>query len=201
MPCERINPQSYGKSSDYKNLLCRFCKSKSIVKRGKRKTKNKGVLQISWCKDCDRRFTEDNGFYRMRNSPHKITLCLDLFFQGISTRKIQAHLKTFYEKNSSWVSTYFWIVKYSKIMSNFTDKLKLNVGNELQIDEMEYKTKGEKSWFVDCMDLKTRYLVSSEYVKHRNLKEIKNVLKKAKKKVDNQIRTITTDGYLGYLEL
>jgi hypothetical protein len=74
----------------------------------------------------------------MRNSPQKITLCLDLFFRGISTRKIQEHLQAFYAKNASWVSIYFWVIKYPRIISKFTDNLKLKVGPEVQIDEIEF---------------------------------------------------------------
>lgn len=67
----------------------------------------------------------------MRNSPQKITLCLDLFFRGISTRKIQEHLQVFYPKNARWVSIYFWVIKYPKIISNYTNNLKLNIGREV----------------------------------------------------------------------
>lgn len=70
------------------------CKSKEIKKDGKRKT-NRGLIQRYKCKECSYRFIQNDGFYRMRNSPQKITLCLDLFYKGISTRQIQGHSKLF----------------------------------------------------------------------------------------------------------
>ncbi len=47
-------------------------------------------------------------------------------------------LDLFYPKNASWISIYFWVIKYSKIISNYTDNLKLKVGQEVQIDEIEF---------------------------------------------------------------
>lgn len=130
----------------------------------------------------------------MRNSPQKITLCLDLFYRGISTRKVQEHLQAFYPHNSSWVSIWKWIVKYSKIISKFTDKLKLQVGKEIQIDEMQFKTKGKESWFFDSIDTKTKFMVASNYVKSRELKTYKELIKKVKEKTGTQIEICTTDG-------
>ena len=74
----------------------------------------------------------------MRNAPQKITLCLDLFYRGVSTRKVQEHLASFYPHNSSWVSIYSWIIKYSKQISKFTNRLKLSVSAEAQTDEIEF---------------------------------------------------------------
>lgn len=51
-----------------------------------------------------------------------------------------------------------------------------------------------RSWFIDSIDTTTRYMVSSEFTKHRDLKEIKQVLKQAKKKIKNQISIVTSDG-------
>ena len=123
---------------NYKKVLCPNCNSENIIKRGFRKTENRGKIQRYSCKECSHRFVIDEGFYRMRNHPKKITCALDLFYRGVSTRKVQEHFKAFYPKNSSHKSVYKWVVKYSDMISNFTDKLKINSGKEIQVDEMEY---------------------------------------------------------------
>jgi transposase-like protein len=110
----------------------------------------------------------------MRNSPQKITLCLDLFFRGISTRQVQQHLQCFYTKNSSWVSIYKWVVKYSNLIYDNINSIKLKIGEELQIDEMEVGSRKSKynGWFIDCIDSSTRFMVSSEFAKARGKNEI-----------------------------
>lgn len=125
---------------------------------------------------------------------------MDLFYRGVSTRKVQEHLSAFYPHNCDHRTILRWIVKYSKMIHSFTNKIKINCGEELQIDEMEYKTKGKKSWFIDSIDTKTRYMVASEYTRTREQKELKSVLKTAKSKTQNQIKIVTSDGYTAYFK-
>jgi hypothetical protein len=177
-------------------IKCSNCKSEHIKKDGKRKTENRGFIQRYKCLECSKRFVQDDGFFRMRNSPQKITCALDLFYNGVSTRKVQSHFKAFFPHNASNVSIYSWIVKYSKIMHKFTDNLKLNIGNEVQVDEVEYQRrishfekKGtQTNYFVDSIDTQTRFMVASDYCDSRAGKGIKAVIQKAKNKTDNQRR-------------
>ncbi|MBU2616969.1 MAG: DDE-type integrase/transposase/recombinase [Nanoarchaeota archaeon] len=193
------------KQREYKKVCCPNCNSHSVVKRGLRQTENRGKIQRFGCNDCGKRFVQDDGFFRMRNNPQKITLCLDLFYRGVSTRKVQEHLQAFYPHNSSHKTIYEWVIKYAQKISKFTDNLKLNVGKELQIDEMEYgrrkhhRRKGvDRNWFIDAIDCQTRFMVSSEYVKQRKQKEIKKVLARAKKNTSEQFKIISSDGLLAY---
>jgi len=179
-------------------IKCSKCHSENIKKNGSRKTQNRGIIQRYKCCDCGFRFIENDGFYRMRNAPQKITLCLDLFYKGVSTRKVQDHLRAFYPHNSSHVSIYEWVIKYSNIIYNFTNKIPLKTGNELMVDEMEYSTKGKQSWFVDCMDTRTRYMVASDFMYGRTMPRLIKVLRNARKKTANQISVVTTDGLMAY---
>ncbi len=179
-------------------IKCLHCKSKEVVKRGYFQTQTNGKQQRYFCKDCNKKFIEQTPFYRMRNSPQKITLSIDLFYRGISTRKVQEHLQAFYPHNSSHKSIYKWVIKYSKLIHKKVKNIKLNVGEELQVDEMEYKTKGKKSWFIDSIDTTTRFMVSSNFTEKREQVELKKVLLLAKKKTGEQIKICTTDGYTAY---
>jgi transposase-like protein len=142
----------------------------------------------------------------MRNSPQKITLCLDLFYRGVSTRKVQEHLQTFYPHNSSHKTIYKWIVKYAKQISKFTDKLKVKVGSEIQMDEIEYfrrkshkaKKGTAKNWFIDSIDTDSKFMVASDYCKSRGRKNITSVVKQIKNKAINKPEVITTDGFFAY---
>ncbi len=140
----------------------------------------------------------------MRNSPQKITLCLDLFYRGVSIRKVQEHLQSFYPHNSSNVSIYSWVLKYSRMISSFTSKLKLQIGNEVQIDEVEYHRRKshkqkrgiEENWFIDSIDTKTRFMVASDYFKARGQKEISQIMKIIKDKTESEEPCSKTAGHL-----
>ena len=186
-----------------KEIICPKCKSKEVIKWGKRKTQNRGKVQRYRCKSCSETFILD-PFYRMRNNPQKITCALDLFYRGLSTREIQEHFKAFYPHNSSWVSIYNWIRKFSLKITGFTDKLKVKTGSYVEVDELQFRRrkrhnkKGtEENWFIDAIDVKTRFMVSSAYVKHRSKEEIRRVLLNLKGKTD-RVKIVTTDGLTAY---
>lgn len=181
-------------------IICSKCNEENVIKWTKRKTENRGLIQRYKCKDCGKTFSLDEGFFRMRNTPNKVTLCLDLFYKGISTRQIQSHLQAFYPYNSSHKSIYKWVVKYGELIGKFTDKLKIKTSKEMQIDEMEISSRKSRynGFFIDCIDVDTRFMISSEFKKHRDLREVKQVLAKAKAKTENQLQTITSDGWLAY---
>jgi transposase-like protein len=186
-------------------IRCPNCKNQEVVKQGTFQTEAHGEQQRYFCKNCNKKFIERTGFYRMRNNEKKITISIDLFYRGVSTRKVQEHLKAFYPYNASHKSIYKWIIKYSKKISKFTEGLKLQVGKEIQLDEMEYSRrkysnkKGvDKNWFIDCIDSKTRFMVASEFVRSRKQEEIKQVLKRTKEKTEEQVKIVTTDGLTSY---
>lgn len=187
------------------NINCPKCKKNNTKKRGIRSTQHRGKIQRYFCKNCNFSFIESNGFKRMRNSPKKITLSLDLFFRGLSTREIQNHLKAFYPHNSDHSTILRWIRKYSLLIAEFTDKLKVNTGSYIEVDEMEFHRRKshkarlgiDKNWLINALDVKTRFLLCSNYAKNRNQRELKAVFKKVKDKSDN-IKIVTTDGFMAY---
>lgn len=143
----------------------------------------------------------------MRNNPNKVTCAIDLFYRGVSTRKVQEHFQTFYPHNSSHMSIYRWVVKFSKKISKFTDNLKLQVGEECQIDEVEFKRrlyhqKGKKGtedvYFIDSIDTTTRFMTATNFSNQREIKDLKVVTTSIKKKTGKQVKIVTTDGLQGY---
>jgi len=181
--------------------FCPKCKEKSVNRDGVRPTKNRGVVQRYKCNNCNHRFSIDNGFWKMKNHEHKVTACMDMYYFGISLRKIQAHLQMFYPKTSHYSSIYRWIVKYTEMISNITATLSVNSGVVLMSDEMEYKRLGRQNWFVDTLDTKTRFMVSSGFIQSRTNEDLIRVLKEAKNKTNGSIKIVTTDALLGYPEV
>lgn len=190
------------------NIICPKCKSKEVIKWTTRKTQNRGVIQRYKCKDCNKYFTLDDGFFRMRNNPQKITQAVDLFYRGASTRGVQGHLAMFFPHNADHSTILRWVWKYSKIIGKFTDKLKLNLSEEIQFDEIEYKrrkshikgSKGtEDNFFIDGVCPQTRFMIASEYTKVRNKKKITSIISSAKERTTTKIQMVTTDGLNSYI--
>lgn len=190
---------------DKQKILCPKCKSKEVIKWGKRKTENRGKVQRYCCKSCSETFVNDS-FGRMRNSPEKITCALDLFYRGLSTREVQNHFKAFYPHNANHSTILRWIRKFSSKIASFTDNLKINSGSYIEVDEMEYHRRKshkrklgiDKNWLINAIDVKNRFLISSAYVKHRSKNNIKKVLSNTKNKTGTQVKIIQTDGLTAY---
>jgi len=75
--------------------ICPFCKSDQVTKKGIRRCKTQ-EKQRYLCKDCKKKFIGDKEFEKIKASPEMITLVLDLYFKGISLRKISDHIKQIY---------------------------------------------------------------------------------------------------------
>jgi transposase-like protein len=181
-----------------KEIICEKCNGKNIKKDGVRETKNRSKVQRYKCKDCSHRFSLDDGFWKMKNHENKITSCMNMYYAGMSLRKIQEHLQMFAPKNSHYSTIYRWIVKYANMIGVLTDYIQIKSGKELMSDEMEYHRLGEQNWFVDVMDTETRFVVASDYMKSRTIENLTKVLKKGKLATREQIKVVTTDGLQGY---
>ena len=180
------------------DILCEKCDGKNIKKDGIRETKNRGNVQRYKCKDCSYRFSIDDGFWKMKNHENKITSWMNMYYAGMSLRKIQEHMQMFAPKNSHYSTIYRWIVKYANMISTLTNNLQIQSGQELMSDEMEYHRLGEQNWFVDVMDTKTRFVVASDYIKSRTIENLTRVLKHGKFATGEQVKIVTTDGLQGY---
>ena len=186
--------------------ICPICKSKKVVKRGYIQTKIKGKKQRYYCKLCNRKFIPQDAFYRMRNNPEKITCALDLFYRGLSTREVQEHFRAFYPHNSDHSTILRWIRKYNSQIASFTDNIKIQTGSYIEVDEMEYHRRKshkkklgiDKNWFIDGINVKTRFMINFAYVKNRSKNSIKKVLSNIKDKTGEQIKIVTTDGLMAY---
>ncbi len=45
-------------------IKCVHCGKNNFIKKGFRKTENRGKIQVYKCLECNRKFTNDEGFYR-----------------------------------------------------------------------------------------------------------------------------------------
>lgn len=185
-------------------ILCPACKSESVVKRGIRKTQF-GEVQRFGCTDCGHRFVVDKGFCRMKFNPKIVTQTLDLYFKGLSQRKIADHLKQFESVSVAQPTILSWIKKYLKLLAKYSEKYKAEVGKIWHSDETTVfiKKEGEKKyyqWIWNVMDAKTRYLLACQITETRFVKDARIPLKKAKSVTNVRPDAIVTDGLQAYKE-
>ncbi|KQC03061.1 MAG: hypothetical protein APR53_01795, partial [Methanoculleus sp. SDB] len=123
-------------------ITCPMCSSTTVLKYGLRKTRF-GKTQRYRCGACNYTFVENQGFKHMKHDPKIITLALDLYFKGVSLRKIADHLKQFHEIEVAQTTPMRWIKKYLKLLAHYVEKNKVNTGKIWHSDEMTVFIKKE----------------------------------------------------------
>ena len=70
-------------------VKCKHCRSQNYSKEEFRITQNRGKIRKYFCKDYQKYFTNDTGFYRMRFDEKIITMSIDMFVSNLLSRKMR----------------------------------------------------------------------------------------------------------------
>ncbi|MBU0758487.1 MAG: DDE-type integrase/transposase/recombinase [Nanoarchaeota archaeon] len=162
-------------------IKCVHCGSKDFVKEGFRKTKNIGKIQKYRCHKCHKIFTNDDGFYRMRNNEKIITMSIDMYLSNLSSRKMRNQLKRHMETKISHVSVLDWVRKYVLKVNRFVEGLKPVLSGKVYADETEIPCQRRKDIFWCSVDWDTRFINATLYSPHsQNLKDATAFMKEIK---------------------
>jgi len=176
---------------------CRYCGSYDVIRFGSRFNKT-GKKQIFKCKECGKRFIVEDGFSRMKADPKTITSALDLYFKGISLRKVIDHLSQFDGIKVYHTTVLRWIQKYTELVNAYVEDLKPELSEVWHVDEMMVKTGGKWSWLWHVMDSETRFLLANLISKTREIKDARRLFQEAKKNAGKKPEAIITDGLRAY---
>ena len=185
--------------ADKEKPVCPYCKTQDVRKYGKRFCKDR-TKQVYKCVPCDRKFTEEKDFQGCKGDSKVTTVILDLYFKGISLRKISDHLKQFYNLDLNASNILRRILKYSKIINNYVETLTPEVSDQWHTDEMQIQAGGKWKWLWNVMDKETKYLITRKVTDRRRIWDSIKVLKDAKETAQKQPVFLVTDGCVAYHE-
>lgn len=149
-------------NKDNEKPRCKHCHSLNIIKYGKVREK-----QQFKCKRCGHRFFNDDCFVGMRTPKKAIALGIELYFSGLSLRKVQTMLRKIYGVKVSRKTIWKWLLKYSELVKDFTSDLRPELSKLWHVDETVIKVRGQTYWLWQIIDSKTRFLVASHFSKTR----------------------------------
>ena len=163
------------------------------------------------CKDCEHRFRESALVKGSRYSPEMVSLTLDLYFSGLSLRKIARTVNNHFGTKMGSTSIYRWIQTLVPRISEYANSLTPELSGTWQADELFVKMKGgvkdtqynqnSMAYLWNVMDRGTRFLLASKVSKNRNDDGAVKAMLEAKKNAhDSQPETIITDGHRSYNE-
>jgi len=199
-----VNNSDVQEIENSNELICK-CGSLNVIKDGVRKNKS-GTIQRFKCKECLREWSDNLGFAKNKINSKIITMALDLYFKGISLRKVQEHIVLFHGVKVSHVAILNWIHKFGEVVAPFVDSLvPKDVSGVYHIDEMmvhvrkEHHEKGHYQWLWNMMDNTTKFWISSKVSQRREVEDARAVFQDAKRKTPKPI-AIVHDGNPSYNE-
>jgi transposase-like protein len=180
--------------NDTETQTCKFCHSPNFIRYGLKNGK-----QVYRCKECNRKFVDNVDFENMKYNPKIIALTLDLYFRGLSLRKISQHLKEFYNLKITHMSIYNWIEKYVGIMNQYVNTIQPDIGEVWHTDEMMVSIGGSWEYLWNVMDEKTRFQLASVVSTERRVRDARMVFQKAKQNAGGRKpKFMVTDGLPAY---
>lgn len=177
-------------------VQCVRCGSINVMRYGRSANK-----QVFKCKDCGKKFREETLLKKAKYDPEVITLTLDLYFKGVSLRKISDHLRQFQGLEVNFSTIYTWLQKYVKAMDSYVSTLTPQLSGKWHEDEMKLKVKGGEieqdgtqwKWLWNVMDKGTRFQLAAEISKTKNELNSMRAFLRAKEIAKAIPREIVTD--------
>lgn len=178
-------------------LSCEACDSLSVVCDGVRHNKS-GDVPTYLCRSCDHRFSGKLGFKKRRSDPEVIALALDLYFRGLSIRKIVEHFRQTRNLTVSRMCVYRWVTHYSKLAAEWMDAQGARTSDRWHIDETVVNVNGQNTYLWNVLDHNTRFLLATHVSKNRSLANTRTPLRKAKAATPDRPDDVLSDGMTAY---
>lgn len=176
---------------------CPQCRSGDVERHQVRHNKSGDVVRYS-CGACGRTFSGAEGFHNRRADPEKIALALDLYFRGLSLRKITDHLSQVYSLKVSAMTVYRWVVHYSKLAAKWMDAQGARTGDRWHIDETVVNINGDNTYLWNVLDSESRFLLATHISHNRSLENTRIPLRRAKQATPDRPFEVMSDGMASY---
>jgi transposase-like protein len=198
-----VNNSDIKEIENQNDLVCK-CGSMQVIKIGIRHNKS-GNIQRFKCKKCSHKWSDNLGFANNRVNSKIITMAIDLYFKGVSLRKIKEHIVMFHGVTVSHVAILGWIRKFAEAVAPYVDQFKPELSGVYHVDEMmvhvrkEENGKGHYSWLWNMMDNTTRFWISSKVSQRREVEDARSSFQDAKTRSPMPV-ALVHDGLQSYNE-
>jgi transposase-like protein len=144
-------------------VSCKKCGSIRVIKYGIDCGK-----QSYACKDCRARFVQDSLLKKAKFNPELVSLTLDLYFSGLSLRKIARNISDHFNIDLNYSTIYTWIQKLMPKIAEYVNTLTPQLSKTWHADELFVRVRGgthqgKGVGFVwNIMDRESRFLIVSK---------------------------------------
>ena len=136
----------------------------------------------------------------MRKTKQIISTALEMYFEGLSFRKVARMINRIFKVCISYPTIHKWIKKYAPLVKEYAHRLVPQCGGgKWHNDETVLKVKGENVYYWDIIDEDTKFLLDGfNSGRRRSRREARDLYKNAKEYARAFPKAIYCDGYPGY---
>ncbi len=171
---------------------CLYCQSKDLKRFGVRHNKY-GDIQRFLCAECNKTFSVNLGFERMKHNPQAVTTAMQLYFSGESLRNTARSL-TILGLIVSHKTVFYLIKRYTTLMEKYLDKITPQVGDVWRADELYLKMRGDTKYLYALMDDETRFWIAKEVANTKFSADIRMLFKDGVQIAEKKPKVLITDG-------
>lgn len=95
---------------------------------------------------------------------------------------------------------YEWVVRFTRVAVRVSNDYTPKVGRTWTADETVLKVGGQNTWFWDCIDEDTRFLLASHLTPSRFTRDAETLMRRALDKAGRPPKVIVTDKLRSYLD-
>ncbi|MGA2791245.1 MAG: DDE-type integrase/transposase/recombinase [Candidatus Bathyarchaeia archaeon] len=172
---------------------CIYCHSDKSLKRFGIRHNKCGEIQRFLCVACDRTFSVNLGFERMKHSPQAVTTAMQMYFSGESLRNTAKTLRLL-GVHVCHRTVFNWIEKYTALMEKYLDKITPQVSDTWRADELFLKVKGNMKYLYALMDDQTRFWIAQEVADTKFTADLRPLFQQGKEIAEKSPKTLITDG-------
>ncbi len=178
-----------------RGVKCKFCGSRDVVKYGRYQG-----IQRYFCKECNRKFADNDAPPHMKTPSFQMAMALNMFYEGKPICDIRRYIEQRYKNYPSTSTIYRWIVHFSEMAIEKSKTCRPQIGNLWIAAETPLKMRGEKWWVWDIVDSRTRFLLASCISRSRSMQNAQELMNQAAKKAGRLPRRVITNTLEAYLD-
>jgi len=148
-------------------------------------------MQRYFCKECRRKFADNDALPKMKTPVWIISLVLDSYYKGMSIGEIQKEIDQRHGAYYAQSSIYNWILRFSKEAVEQGKSFHPKTGDVWCLYITPIKTEKRQSLIYDIFDISSKFLLISRIFENGNKTSLINLIKPASVSIYSPGQTIT----------
>lgn len=135
---------------------------------------------------------------RPHATPHEKGATVDMYFDGLSYRRVAGNMETYFGRKTDTASVYNWVRELTGKADEALRPIPVNTGKTWVADEIVVNVGGQNYWLFNVMDSESRFLLAAYLSPERNLRAATTALSLARERSATHPEEIKTDGLSSY---